>query len=579
MSEIRRTKDAFFARTARAARHALKRAETRMLAAAVIASGPHPIRLLKVPKDPWPGDYAVGAGILAGRFHHAGQVLKGAGSANGEDPDRWTPQVLWSSSRLAPGWWDWLQGFSWLRDLATVADQAAARRVAEAHVRAWCQAHDRWPSPAWEPGVIGRRLLSWMTYAPLILASEDHVYRSRVLNSMARQARFLGLGVATMEPGPDRVTALVGLVASGLLLPNGESRLKQGSQQLAAELERMVQGDGGFLSRSPADLARVLRDLISLSAIYAAVEEPVSSAVTRALDRIVPALKALTHGDQRLAQFNGAYADGPPLLARLPEPYKSMDPLDNGLHTGFQRLARGALAVVIDGGPPPVGALSRRHHAGTGSFEMSLGAERVVVNCGSVDCLPDPAALPFGQSADDLGRLTRATAAHSTLVINDTNSSQILPGGLIGEGPSAVSLDRNEAEDGALLLDLEHDGYSKKFNYVHRRRFFLAARGEELRGEDTLEAEDSGARRTLYFDLRFHLHPEATPRLLAADEGVLIRLPSGRALRFLASGGDVAIEDSLYFGAPAFPRRTRQIVVSGRLNGETRQIRWAFRTV
>ncbi len=580
MSDIRRPQQSLLSRTSWAVKRALKQAEARVLAPAVIASGPHPIRLIAVPKDRWDGDTEIGAGILAGRFVKAGQVLKGSETGT-VVTDRWTPEALWRAPH-SDGWRHWLHGFSWLRDLATVTDRTAARRLAEAHIKAWAGHFDRWPSPAWEPALIGRRVLSWMTCAPLILASNDHVYRSRVLNSLARQARFLSLGVKTMEPGRDRITALVALTASGLLLPQGEARSRQGLSLLALDLHHVVLGDGGFITRSPADLLAVFQDLLLLEAVYAALNEQPAEAVTRALDRIAPALKAVLHGDGRLAQFNGSDSMQGLPQAGLGEPYGAMAAHDNGVYSGFHRLHRGPMSIIVDAGPPPRGADSRDHHAGTASFEMSLERERVVVNCGSTRALPDPdglaATLGLG-TGGDLNKTTRATAAHSTLIINDTHSSQLLSNGQLGDGPTLVQTERQDGDDGALLVDVSHDGYGRRYGLTHRRRFFLSADGVDFRGEDTLEALETGRRRTLPYDLRFHLHPDITARFLGADEGVQLRLSSGRLVRFIAVGGKITLEDSLYFGIPAMPRPAKQIVLSGRMSGDTHSIRWAFQTV
>ncbi len=105
------------------------------------------------------------------------------------------------------------------------------------------------------------------------------------------------------------------------------------------------------------------------------------------------------------------------------------------------------------------------------SMEMSVGRDRLIVNCGAF-----PAGPPEWRDA------TRATAAHSTLVIADVNSSELKPDGL-GRRPVAVEAQRQEA-NGAHWLEASHDGWVKPFGAVHRRRLYRRRkrRGRARRG-------------------------------------------------------------------------------------------------
>ena len=75
------------------------------------------------------------------------------------------------------------------------------------------------------------------------------------------------------------------------------------------------------------------------------------------------------------------------------------------------------MVMLMDsGGPPPIN-VSQEAHAGCLSFELSHGLQRIVVNCG----------LP-GTNRGTWRQVARATAAHSTVVFNDTSSCRFLDG-------------------------------------------------------------------------------------------------------------------------------------------------------
>src|SRR3546814_2865456 len=77
--------------------------------------------------------------------------------------------------------------------MVTTREQAAP--IAEAILRKWLAVHAEKPSePAWRADNAGWRMLFWTAHAPLILSSTDLVYRSLVLNCIARTARHLDRG-------------------------------------------------------------------------------------------------------------------------------------------------------------------------------------------------------------------------------------------------------------------------------------------------------------------------------------------------------------------------------------------------
>ena len=123
-------------------------------------------------------------------------------------------------------------------------------------------------------------------------------------------------------------------------------------------------------------------------------------------------------------------------------------PLSNASHSGYQRIEVRDLLVLMDTGTPPQIAVSQEAHAGCLSFELSHQLQRIVVNCG----------LP-ATSRDTWRQVARATAAHSTVVFNDTSSCRFLESGsfkrIIGtpivSGPSHIPVSREERPDALIL--------------------------------------------------------------------------------------------------------------------------------
>jgi uncharacterized heparinase superfamily protein len=168
-------------------------------------------------------------------------------------------------------------------------------------------------------------------------------------------------------------------------------------------------------------------------------------------------------------------------------------------------------------------------------------------------------------------QVLRATAAHSTVVVDDTNAIELPKAGTKALAPVLVTCQRQES-DGNVVLQMRHQGYARPFGLVHRRDLYLSAHGDDVRGQDTLAGSGGKA-----FAARFHLHPDVKASLVEGGAAVLLKLAGGDGWRFLASGGRIGLEESVYHGDIARIRRSQQIVVAGPLAGAGAIIKWAFR--
>ena len=380
----------------------------------------------------------------------------------------------------------------------------------------------------------------------------------------------LDRAVDRLPDGLPRVRAFAGLLTAALLITGGEARAVRGEAGLARALDEAVLPDGGFVTRAPLDALDCLELLLLLEAVYAARSLPAPAAVGRAMARLLPALKSVTMGDGRLAAWHGgANVDA----ARVAHAVglaggDTVRPARHGANSGYQRLYAGTTVLVADAGPPPVARVAAGAHAGTLAFELSDGTLPLVVNCGGARGLPRP--LPT-----ELSEGLRTTAAHSTLVLDDINSTRIRPDGALGRGVEEVVANRQESEQGS-WLDLAHDGYAQRHGVLHRRRLFVSATGTDVRGEDALEpAPGRRARRlTGRIDVRFHLGAgvEATPT--ADGLGALLRLAGTRVWQFRVRGGTLAIEASLWIAPDGRPRATQQLVVSAPASSA---VNWSFK--
>jgi uncharacterized heparinase superfamily protein len=466
----------------------------------------------------------------------------------------------WFDDRADPAALAALHGFRYLADLA--ATGAAARDCARKLVSSWLVTGSR-PHPiSWAPEVLGARIAAWLAHSSFLSASPDGPLDREFLDSLALQVRQLGRCVSAGRDGLARLTAVKGLICGAACGLGSPRLLKRGLAILRQALARQILEDGVHIERSPAAQCEALVILEDLRTLIETAGLAVPEDLATAIGRMSPMLRFFRHGDGGLALFNGSTTGSAKTIEAVlrRSQSKAPAPLAAG-RAGFQRLAAGTVLVIQDAGAAAPPGLDGSAHAGCLAFEMSDGADRMIVNCGS--------------SYGTLREVLRTTAAHSTLVASDVNSAEVRSGGGLGRRPARVDASREEM-DGNVWVTASHDGYRDRFGLVHRRRLYLSAAGDNLRGEDTLIPDGSRDITPHSFAVRFHLHPDVQASLVQNGAAVLLRLPSGSGWRFQSSGGLPQLEDSIYCGEDETSRRTQQIVIAEVTQRAGAIVKWAL---
>ena len=449
-----------------------------------------------------------------------------------------------------------LHSFSWLPDLCAVGT-VEARSLGCRLLADWIDYNEKWQDFSWRSDILGERLTKWL-YCFDFLTAKDAATRKNLLKMTAIQARHL-VHCSSHAPNDAQLfKAIQGLIFSTVCLPGAESSIGRSLDRLDSAIGRQILPDGGHIERNPSMALELLSRLNQIKELLLVAHIEIPIQLQGAIDRMPPMVRALRLGDGCLSQFNGGCEEERNLIDTvLAETGVRGKALTSAPHSGFQRFSAGRTLIIVDTGKP-FEAERLSSHAGTLSFEMSHGKDRLVVNCGT----PNAAGKKWLTAM-------RVTAAHSTLSVDDLSSSQFDKNKLT-LGPKTVECRRSEA-DGAVWLETSHDGYLNRVGIIHKRNLFLASSGEDFRGEDIIEGPNNKD-----FTIRFHLHPNVQVSQAQGLGSVLIKLNKGVGWKFQASGGTITIKESVYLNGLDEPRRTNQIVISGSHHGDRTEIKWRF---
>ncbi len=525
-----------------------------------MAGVPTAYHLLILPQDLRTGDPSFAVELYDGYFGVAGATAP----IGSESPFQILPPTV--------PWQKELYAFAWLRHLHAAEDQIA-REKARKLTSDWIAFSRNAPPLARDRDITARRVIALLSHAAFLLDGADPEFYDSVMRMLSRDLHDLTVVYAD-GPGVPKLRALIAILLAGLCIAEQETYLSSYLSTFTAELDKQILEDGGHASRDPSDLIELLLELLPLKQCFVARQIDPPPSLYAALSRMHAMLRFLRLGDGSLAHFNGM---GPTLLDQVSTvlAYDNSCGMFQGAiapQSGYARLAAGEVVVIADAGGPPAIHLSARAHAGCGAFEMSVGHEPFITNCGAPQ-----------DETGDWYVVSRSTAAHSTLAIEDLSSARLIKAQeqIAGRelfwlaGPKHVQHEAADHES-ASSVRISHDGYRERFGFVHRRRLTLRKSGLEFEGHDQLSpAAEAASKSAARFAIRFHLHPRVAAHLSRNTNAVTLTTPGGQIWRFVAEGADLDVEESIFFADPICLKRSLQIVLKGPCTKAT-SVLWKF---
>jgi uncharacterized heparinase superfamily protein len=423
----------------------------------------------------------------------------------------------------------------------------------------------------WEPYPLSLRVVNWVKWAlggaVLPLAAQQ---------SLAVQVRWLTGRLEHHLLGNHLFANAKALVMAGMFFegPEADAWLALGLRLLAREVPEQVLHDGGHFERSTMYHALALEDLLDLvnatqclaSRLSLAQRQQVADWPQRACS-LHAWLQAMCHPDGEISLFNDAAFDIAPSAAELDAyvhrvlgdmPSPAQSPWVQLRDSGYVRMAHGLAVALLDVAPVGPDYLPGHAHADTLSFELSVGAHRVLVNSGT-SC--------YGSSPERLRQ--RGTAAHNTVVVNGQDSSEVWGGFRVARRAYPLGLQIEPLADAtATEVSCTHNGYAHlPGKPTHHRTWLMDANG--LTVTDQVNGRHQSA------EARFHFHPAVQVQTGPGQAEGTVTLPDGTVMSWQLEHGQARLEVSTWH--PRFGHVEPNVCLAVQLvdGRSTLHFRWA----
>ena len=215
----------------------------------------------------------------------------------------------------------------------------------------------------------------------------------------------------------------------------------------------------------------------------------------------------------------------------------------------------------MDIGSTPNLDYTNDYQSGALSFEVFSNGKKLISNCG------------YCKINKKLNLLSKSTATHSTLVIDDNSSCKFtkINNKFLVKKATKIIDKKISFKNDLWQIKASHNGYLKKYNSIHERIIEFYPKKMIFVGIDKIIKKKTN--NNYKFDIRFHFEPNIKLMKTQDNKTILIQLVD-EGWKFTCDNYDINIDNGLYFGNKNSYEINQNIFITGVSNNQIENIQW-----
>ena len=481
-----------------------------------------------------------------------------------------TPQLLWKISFKEKKNFENLHSFLWLAKL----DRKNSKLITKNIIKSWINNFFNYNPHTWEMGTLSKRIIAWSSNADITLEDSDKEYKEKFFLSIIKQSNFLINNLNSLFYDSKKIICCSAIILSGMIFKDNDLNYKIGIKELEKTVKNYFDKDGFPKSRNPEDVFICLKYLILIREWLKEAQRTIPEFLNEIILKCGNCYALLACSNKQFPLFNGAteinHADYDIFLKNQKYKFSNKEYQVANLI----KIKKKRLEFFIDCGNPPPNNFTKYYQAGCLSFELFSNKQKIICNSGYGKYL-----------SKNLTSISRSTAAHSTLYINDTSSCIFQKNYFINRvyGNSLVHkhkiIDRNYTEHKDYYsISAAHNGYEKRFGCIHERSVKIIKNADQIIGQDKIKKTKNHLTPLIY-NARFHIYPNTKIVKTNAGNAILISLPNGEGWLLSSETNNFEIEKNIFLGNKNKIINNESVFIAGKINKEVTLIEWKLEKV
>ena len=470
---------------------------------------------------------------------------------------------IWDKKRLNYKEFKKLNSFYWFFSL----DLKSSKKNSQLVISNWIKYNNKYEPDSWNFDLISKRIIAWLSCHNLTYEESDKNYKENFNKIIKKQANHLINEINKSKLIDDKLIGCAAIILVGPCYQNEKNYLSFGVNVLK-KISKFALDNSGFpKSRNIKQLIFYLKYFILIREWFKESQNPIPEHIEETIYYLGQSYAFLCQKVESNFLFNGNNnsdnSDFDNYLKRLGYKFK------NELHDfgGYILLKNQKICLIMDCGSTPNSKYTKDYQAGTLSFEIITNGKKLISNCGY-----------HKKNNTRLNELSKSSAAHSTLIIDDNSSSKFIITNKFStiKTGSKIIYKSSIFEKNYWKINASHDGYLKKYNSIHEREIEFYPEQMVFIGLDKIIKKKIN--HNYKFDIRFHVEPDVKLMKTQDNKSILIEL-GDQGWKFTCDNYDINIDNGLYFGNKNLYTENQNIFVSGISNNQIENIKWKIEKI
>ena len=467
-------------------------------------------------------------------------------------------QSIWENNNLNYKNFKKLHSFYWLFSI----DLKSSNKITQSIIENWIKKNQNYEKRSWEIDILSKRVIAWISNSKITYNESHNSYKNRFNEIVSKQVNHLVNEIDRSSNLNDKMIGCTAIIMSGIAYKNIRY-LDYGLDLLKKIINSSF--DINYFPKS-----RNIRQMVFYLKYFILIRELLKDSlndIPEYLDEIIFYLgKSYVFFWGSLKQsllFNGNNNSDNSDFDKYLNLFRYKFKNDKFETSGYTILKNKNAILAMDTGSNPGKNYSENYQSGPLSFEFYFKNKKLITNSGY-----------FQDQNHQLNRISRSTATHSTLILDNSSVCSFKKN---SKGTSVVSrgfktFDNQVTYDNNYWnIKCSHDGYLSRYGVIHQRSLEFYSDKNIILGKEKLIKKKNF--KATNFEIRFHLLPNIKLTKLQDNKSVLIELENS-GWRFFSNDGAIGVETGLYFGSKNKYIENQNIFISGITQKDEQLIEW-----
>jgi len=467
-------------------------------------------------------------------------------------------QSIWENNNLNYKDFKKLHSFYWLFSI----DLKSSNKITQSIIENWIKKNQNYEKRSWEIDILSKRVIAWISNSKITYNESHNSYKNKFNEIISKQVNHLVNEIDRSSNLNDKMIGCTAIVMSGI----GYKNIRY--LEYGLDLLKKIINSSFDINYFPK--SRNIRQMVFYLKYFVLIRELLKESlndIPEYLDEIIFYLgKSYVFFWGSLKQsllFNGNNNSDNSDFDKYLNLFRYKFKNDKFETSGYTILKNKNAILAMDTGSNPGKNYSENYQSGPLSFEFYFKNKKLITNSGY-----------FQDHDHQLNRISRSTATHSTLILDNSSVCSFKKN---SKGPSVVSrgfktFDNQVTYDNNYWnIKCSHDGYLSRYGVIHQRSLEFYSDKNIIFGKEKLIKKKNF--KVTNFEIRFHLLPNIKVTKLQDNKSVLIELENS-GWRFFSNDGTIGVETGLYFGSKNKYIENQNIFISGITQKDEQLIEW-----